>query len=297
MLANDGLNGETDEVTLFRLGEHELDLSALADLRHERLRDRHALFYAGQGVNPGVTYDPHEPTDALCDIPIWDAGEPMVDVLGISDRIFLDRPRFDYKRESLLRVGAAERLAQAADRLPTGYAFGLVEGWRPPFIQARMFRATWRMLAERYPLLGDEELRPLAERYTAPMDDRVPPPHTTGAAFDLALYRDGAETNLMEPFEWLDPEGFAFDAPGLSDAARFARDVLAGAFEGTGITNYPSEYWHWSYGDQGWAYRGGHPEALYGAVEPPGWTPEARDAVDAPLEWIEGTGDRASGTG
>ena len=40
----------------------------------------------------------------------------------------------------------------------------------------------------------------------------------------------------------------------------------------TGLTNYPSEYWHWSYGDQGWAYRGGHPAALYGMIEPPGWT-------------------------
>ena len=234
-----------------------------------------------------MSYDPHEPTAALCGIPIHDEGEPLVEFLHLSDRLFLDRPRFDYKREKLLRKSVAERLAQAAERLTTGYSLGIVEGWRPPFIQERMFRATWRMLAERYPELGDTELSPLAERYTAPMDENVPPPHTTGAAFDLALYRDGEPVDLHSPYEWRDPEGFAFDAPGLSETAKGHREILARAFDGTGITNYPSEYWHWSYGDQGWAYRGGHSHALYGSVEPVGWMPEARDVVDAPLKFLE----------
>ena len=233
-----------------------------------------------------MAYDPHEPTSALCDIPIRESGEPMIDVLPLSDRLFLDRPRFDYKRESVLRQSVAERLARAAANLPAGYSFGIVEGWRPPFIQARMFRATWRMLAERSPDLSADELRPIVERYTAPMDETVPPPHTTGAAFDLALYENGDPCDLHSPFEWRDPAGFALDAEGLSGPARRNRDVLRAAFEGTGITNYASEYWHWSYGDQGWAYRGGHPHALYGAIEPDGWRPEARDDIDAPLEFL-----------
>jgi D-alanyl-D-alanine dipeptidase len=233
-----------------------------------------------------MSYDPSEPVSEVCRVPIRENGEPMVDVLTLSERIFLDRPRFDYKRESLLRIGVAERLAQAAERLPAGYSFGLVEGWRPPFIQTRMFRSTWRHMAERYPDLSDEQLRPIVETFTAPMDDKVPPPHTTGGAFDLALYVDGEPVDMNSPYEWRDPEGFAFSASGLSDAALFHRSVLAGAFEGTGITNYPSEYWHWSYGDQGWAYRGDHAAALYGAIEPPNWKPEPRDAIDAPLELL-----------
>lgn len=233
-----------------------------------------------------MSYDPSEPVSEVCRIPIKECGEPMVDVLTLSGRIFLDRPRFDYKRESLLRVGVAERLAQAAERLPAGYSFGLVEGWRPPFIQSRMFRATWRHIAERYPDLSEDELRPIVETYTAPMDESVPPPHTTGAAFDIALYHDGEPCDMNSPFEWRDPASFAFDAEGLSDLPKFNRSVLAGAIEGTGVTNYPSEYWHWSYGDQGWAYRGGHSEAIYAAIEPPGWKPETRDTIDAPLELL-----------
>ena len=233
-----------------------------------------------------MTLDPFEPTTALCGIPIRDVGEPLVDVLGLSGRIFLDRPRFDYKRESLLRRNVAERLVRAAERLPEGYAFGLIEGWRPPFIQARMFRAVWRQMRERYPDLDEGALREVVERYSAPMDAAVPPPHTTGAAFDLSLHDPSGVVDLHSPYDWHDPAGFALDAAGLSDTARANREIVRAAFDGAGITNYPSEYWHWSYGDQGWAYRGGRGFALYGAVEPPGWAPEARDDVDAPLEFL-----------
>ena len=231
-------------------------------------------------------YDPSEPTAALCDVPIRENGEPLVDFLDLSPKIRQDRARFDYKRETLLRAGVAERLVLAAERLPQGYVFTVVEGWRPPHIQRRMFQATWNRLRERLPELDDAALRPIAERYTAPMEVTVPPPHTTGAAFDLWLLKDGQPADLYAPFERFDHEGFAFDAPGVSDEARRNRDLMAEAFDGTGITNYPSEYWHWSYGDQGWAYRGGHPAALYGPLEPIGWAPDPRDDVDGPLEFL-----------
>ena len=56
------------------------------------------------------------------------------------------------------------------------------------------------------------------------------------------------------------------DAPGLSDAARANRRLLAGALTAAGMTNYDGEWWHWSYGDQGWALRLGLDEAVYGPV-------------------------------
>ena len=42
--------------------------------------------------------------------------------------------------------------------------------------------------------------------------------------------------------------------------------ALGAALLEGGLTNYPSEYWHWSYGDQGWAYRTGANQALYGVT-------------------------------
>lgn len=39
-------------------------------------------------------------------------------------------------------------------------------------------------------------------------------------------------------------------------------DALANA----GLSNYPKEYWHWSYGDIQWAKRAGEKTAIYGVI-------------------------------
>jgi zinc D-Ala-D-Ala dipeptidase len=100
----------------------------------------------------------------------------------------------------------------------------------------------------------------------------------------LLADESGVLLDHHSPFEPFDPAGFPFDARGLSKQAQTTREILAAALEPTGLTNYPSEYWHWSFGDQGWAYRGGHAQAVYGAVEPAGWQPAPDDATDDPLQ-------------
>jgi D-alanyl-D-alanine dipeptidase len=36
----------------------------------------------------------------------------------------------------------------------------------------------------------------------------------------------------------------------------------------TGFVNYPTEWWHWSYGDRYWAYALGKRIAFFGAASP-----------------------------
>jgi D-alanyl-D-alanine dipeptidase len=106
---------------------------------------------------------------------------------------------------------------------------------------------------------------------------------------DLVLLApDGSVLDHTSPYDPFDSHGWSFDAPGLSDTARRTRDTLAQALLAAGLTNYPSEYWHWSYGDQGWAYRGGHPNALYGAITPPDYCPDPAEDINAPLQPVEG---------
>ncbi|WP_244137038.1 M15 family metallopeptidase [Burkholderia pyrrocinia] len=45
------------------------------------------------------------------------------------------------------------------------------------------------------------------------------------------------------------------------------RHVLIAALTGTGFTNYPSEWWHWSFGDRYWAVMQRESHAIYGPVE------------------------------
>ena len=228
-------------------------------------------------------------------IPIRDRGEPLVDF--VARGLILDTPRFHYRREAYAREGLAERLLRAHEALRRGgYGLLILECWRPPFIQRRMFLAVEADFREKNPDLSPEALRTLVERYSAPDDDDAPPPHTTGGATDLWLAGpDGKPADLHAPFGFRDPEGFAFDAEGLTPEARANRDRLGEALDAQGITNYPSEYWHWSHGDQGWAYRGSHPEAVYGATTPEGWTPNPDDDTGEPLEFTEDERDAPKG--
>ena len=227
-----------------------------------------------------------EPVSHLKHIPIIENDEPLMSWLG-HPRIFQDRPRFNYTREVVARKSVVEFLWRAADALPPQYKLAIVEGWRPPYIQRRMFEWSFNRFKAQYPDWSTAKLKRLASQFTAPMDKLVPPPHTTGGAVDLMLADlDGQVLDHMSPFTFRDHKGFPFAIEGLGEDARRHRDILAEAMSSGGMTNYPSEYWHWSYGDQGWAYRGGRPNALYAAITPEGWTPSALDDSDDPLTFV-----------
>lgn len=229
-----------------------------------------------------------EPVTDLRKVRIVESGEPLVDFIQLCENVVLSRGRFDYRRESLLRETAARMLCRAAKAVPAGYRLGVIEGWRAPMIQRRMYLAIWNRYKNRNPDWSDVRLRRTVNRFTAPLDPRVPPPHSTGGALDVFLVDDsGKDLDMSSPFNPIDTKCFSLEAPGLSDVARLHRRILKEAMLAGGFTNYPSEYWHWSYGDQGWAYRGGHPHAVYGPIVPPNWQPDPRDATDDPLVFRE----------
>lgn len=215
---------------------------------------------------------PEEPVSAMRPIPIRETGEPLVDFADAHPRIHwvARHPVFDYQRVRLIRATPARMLAQAAERLPRGRRLAVVEGWRPPEIQQAMHRATRERLRREHPDWTAAHLSRVANRFSAPMDRHVPPPHTTGGAVDLHLVDERGEMlDFISPYGLMDRKGAPAFAKGLSPDAERNRELLREVLLAAGFTNYPAEWWHWSYGDQGWAYRGDHPHALYGPIEPP----------------------------
>ena len=57
------------------------------------------------------------------------------------------------------------------------------------------------------------------------------------------------------------------DCPLLNAIARKNRDILSSALSSNGFTNYDYEWWHWSYGDQYWAFKQTEPNALYNSID------------------------------
>lgn len=215
-----------------------------------------------------------EPLAALRRIGIRDNGEPLVDILTFAEPASNpkllwapEHPVFQYERERRIREGVARMLGRAAALLSEGTFLQIVEGWRSPEAQRMMYRATWEEMRRRHPGWSDASLRRQVNRYSAPPDHSVPPPHLTGGAVDLHLVRgDGQLLDFTSPFAITDRASAAMQAEGISDAARGNRALLSEVLTAVGLTNYADEWWHWSYGDQGWALRTGAPVALYGPV-------------------------------
>lgn len=77
---------------------------------------------------------------------------------------------------------------------------------------------------------------------------------------DLTLaYADGRELDLGTPVD-ANPEesaGACFTrAEGISAEARRNREMLGAALTAAGFVNYPTEWWHWSFGDRYWRVGG-----------------------------------------
>ena len=175
---------------------------------------------------------------------------------------------------ALVRRGLAERLAAAQPALPPGLALRVVEGHRSVADQRAIIAAYSAEVCAAHPGVSPEDLHRLTSRFVAPVEVA---PHVAGAAVDLTLVDAcGAELDLGTPIDATPEQSDGacyFAAAGIGADARAHRDLLAGVLGDAGLVNYPTEWWHWSYGDRYWALTTGAPAALYG--------PAALDAEDA----------------
>ena len=221
-----------------------------------------------------------EPVEELVKIPIRDNGEPLVDIFEFCPdlRWAHHSPRWDFPRSGLGRLTLAKMLTQAQEYLPRGLHLQIVGAFRPFEIQKLMYEKAREELREQHPHWDEEFLTRYLNVFSAPPIWDTPPPHTTGGAVDLLIVDGhGERLDFISPFEmgWISAPT---DLEGLSEAARKNRDILIDVLTRAGLTNFPGEWWHWSYGEPGWALRGGHEAALYGAVpddQIPDWNPPA----------------------
>lgn len=196
-------------------------------------------------------------------IPAVDCGEPLVD---LHELLLVDKRRSDpagaYARA---RASVAQRLQEAEAHLPDGLRLLVIEAFRPIPTQRGIFNGYVAELRALHPAWDDATLARAASRFVAPPEFA---PHTAGAAVDLTLCdRAGVEIDMGSP-ESATPEetdGRCYtDAANIDDTARGYRKILGTALTNAGMVNYPTEWWHWSYGDRYWALATGAPAALYG---------------------------------
>ncbi len=206
----------------------------------------------------------------VAEMPVREIDEGPVDVRDVLELALDPLKETPSGAYALLRRGVSERLLAAQDQLPAGYRLLLVEGYRPYDLQEQYFSSYRSRVEELDPSLDSEASFLLASRYVSPPQVA---PHVSGAAIDLTLTDEsGRHADLGTPIN-APPEDSAaacyFAADNISKEARHHRDLLATALSGAGLVNYPTEWWHWSYGDRYWALMTRHPNAPYGPVRLP----------------------------
>jgi D-alanyl-D-alanine dipeptidase len=192
-------------------------------------------------------------------VPVHDCDEPLVPL----DASF-------GPARALVRAGLAGRLWAAAEQLPPGIRLRVVEGHRSVAGQRAIVAAYSADVRRAHPGVSPTGLHHLVSRFVAPVEVA---PHVAGAAVDLTLVDGrGDELDLGTRIHETPEQsgGACFTAAQtISPDAQAHRRLMAEALGAAGLVNYPTEWWHWSYGDRYWALLTGADHALYGPLESP----------------------------
>jgi D-alanyl-D-alanine dipeptidase len=225
-------------------------------------------------------------------IPILECGEPLLPILEseFASEFALEQPHpyialgapYGDKSPYFLRQGVLERLHQAQTVLQTlkpGWKVQIFDAYRPIAVQQFIVDYTFNTtLAERgltiAQLTETEQAKIWDEVYqfwaTPSFDPATPPPHSTGAAIDVTLVDEAGQTiemgsaiDELSPRSY--PDHFADSAiwhplnPEVtSEAAQnfhTNRQLLQQVMQSAGFLQHPNEWWHFSWGDQFWAWQ------------------------------------------
>lgn len=197
-----------------------------------------------------------------------ECGEPLVDPTLLSPRIqygaaYLQQNLPGAEKTCLVRQGAAQRLCDAADKLPGGYSIYIFDSLRSLTVQKALYDQ-YRATAEReHPDLAPAALDAIIDEFVALPVKRLgrPSPHATGGAIDLTLCRDGALLDMGTGFDDFTDlartRALEENCPAGMEEARQNRRLLYHLMVSVGLVNYSSEWWHYAYGERQWAVRSG----------------------------------------
>lgn len=202
-----------------------------------------------------------EPIWALNQVRELENGEPLVDMRVAAPSVRMARATVI----PFVRERVACMCEQVARSLPEGIYLGLVEGWRPIERQQRIYDFMWKSALEAFPNRPYHSLKRTVNRWVAPTDQKAPPGHCTGAAVDVWLIDEAGELlDVFSPYDRF--EAAPTYVVGLTPEAQKHRDLLVNSMLGAGFSNCRDEWWHYSWGDAGWAVRVGASECVYGLV-------------------------------
>lgn len=207
-------------------------------------------------------------------IPIHDNHDAWVDLTKQNVIAYGPSPEIPNNQDyTYLRKTVYEKLVEAQRKLPKGLRFCLYEGYRSLALQKMIFEKQFSNVKTRHPDWSPQQLFTETTKLVSPVinpdKSHNIPPHSTGSAIDVYLINNRGEPVDMgiHPKDWMQDAGGVLSLTAsehISAVAKKNRQIMSDALNAVGFVNYPTEYWHWSYGDRYWAYVTGHHQAIYG---------------------------------
>ncbi len=211
-------------------------------------------------------------------VPIQECGEALVAIPLEQFAVVSPHPYaelgapYGHLSPYFLRQGVVTQLLQAQmhlQRQRPGWQLQIFDAYRPIPVQQFMVDYTFEQLAQAEgldPAQVSDEVRSrlqtkVIEFWATPSHNpQTPPPHSTGAAVDLSLVdADGEAVDMGSAIDEISPcsypNHFAEQTGAIAQRYHHHRSLLHEAMSAAGFQQHPNEWWHFSLGDQLWAWQ------------------------------------------
>tara|TARA_B100000965_G_scaffold245828_1_gene206307 strand:+ start:72 stop:827 length:756 start_codon:yes stop_codon:yes gene_type:complete len=227
-------------------------------------------------------------------VKINECNEPLISIpksifrLTPHPYMSLGAPYLNGEDPWVLRVTVLTRLMEAQQYLSEinpHLQLALFDAWRPISVQKFMFNYTVQVTCKSRGIdMNDhsakgvisEIIEEVSRFWANPTSNpSTPPPHSTGAAIDLTLAdMFGIPLDLGGEIDFIGaksrPNFYEKDFLRFPYSKHFdfhnRRSLLFSVMEKAGFVQHPSEWWHFSYGDQLWSCFSNQGNAIYGAA-------------------------------
>ena len=172
---------------------------------------------------------------------------------------------YDYRvREAIFeKIGRVSRRLEAQDKLLI-----IRSVWRSFEHQRRLWENKFAVMQKKFPNRSVDEIKVIVSHFIAPPSKSM---HATGGAVDALIY-DVKNDCVMD---FGNNKGLKLELdetcyphhPDISPVAQQNRKLLMDLFEEEDFVVDILEYWHFDYGNAGWAAEKGKEYARYGIIE------------------------------
>ncbi|TAF02080.1 MAG: D-alanyl-D-alanine dipeptidase [Nostocales cyanobacterium] len=219
-------------------------------------------------------------------IPIIECGEALVNIplelFAVETPHPYEKLGANYGEHSpyFLRERVVKNLIEAQSYLQLlcpGWYIQIFDAYRPVAVQQFMVDYSFAQALQERELIEDDlstqeredVWKAVYEIWAVPsLDMNAPPPHSTGAAVDITLVDENGEVvNMGSPIDEMSERSHPDYYVNRNNEYHHRRQLLNDIMLKAGFQRNPREWWHFSFGDQMWAWLCNQPTAIYGRLD------------------------------